>query len=385
MLENDLQAMFEWQASSDQPPAEISFPAARRRAQVHRRRRRVAAIGSPIVAAAAAVAIGLSLSVVSGVAGTKPASTRPRVAPTRFNPLVPYASFGWLPGAPWQIDGSAYPTVLFLMANQVTHGTEETLPSPQLVVYPARGCALTATRLACGSASNYTSEIASVSGRGPIINGHASYWAQVVQHQVDWFLLPSTLIDGRAGPVRVLAFQSRRGVWALLDYPDRPTAIRIAQHVRFAQETHVRFPMQLTGLPRQWNTIQQVNYSPAGGSLLSGGALILAPRLEIQPDGAYYDHTLTVYQAGAGSPRYTCQPDGANGTSTCTVIDGDKVELTQLFSGGNQLTAGDADGLDIQLNVAGPDPAPSAAEVFAHHLKLLGPNPANWTTMPIAP
>jgi hypothetical protein len=52
---------------------------------------------------------------------------------------------------------------------------------------------------------------------------------------------------------------------------------------------------------------------------------------------------------------------------------------------GNVLFAGDADGLWLNLTINGPNPAPSAAEVFADHLKLLGPDPARWTTMPISP
>jgi hypothetical protein len=369
MLENDLQAMFEWQASSDQPPAEISVPAARRRAQVHRRRRRVATIGSPMVAAAAAVAIGLSLSAVSGVAGTKPPSTaqHSELAPTQFNPLVPYATFGWMPVSQWGIAGDSYPTELDLAVID----TQGPASSPvRLYVYAARQCALTITRLTCGSEPNNTAVAASVSSQGPVINGHASYWVRVIRMEFCCVFDP-----------RVLAFQYGRRGWALLEYPDQATAISIAQHVRFGQTAHVRFPVRLAHLPRQWNTIQMVSYTRTSGSLLSGDELMLDQLpAEVTPTGPYFVHALYVSPGVPGYPQDVCKRLGP----TCQVIDGYRVTLSQLRSG-NDLFAGDADGLWLNLMVNGPNPAPSAAEVFAHHLKLLGPDPANWTTTPISP
>ena len=43
----------------------------------------------------------------------------------------------------------------------------------------------------------------------------------------------------------------------------------------------------------------------------------------------------------------------------------------------------DADGLNIYLWTGRGTGVPAAAEIFAHYFRLLGTNPANWTTRPL--
>jgi hypothetical protein len=47
------------------------------------------------------------------------------------------------------------------------------------------------------------------------------------------------------------------------------------------------------------------------------------------------------------------------------------------------LCAADADGLALEIGQQGAHPPISVARLFRDHLRLLGPNPANWTTKPI--
>jgi hypothetical protein len=389
MLENDLRAMFEWQASADQPPAEISFPVPRGRAQVRQRWRRAVTIGSPLAAAGAAVAIGLSLTLVSGVARTQ-SGPGWQVSSQRFNPLIPYAAFGWLPAGEQVNGGRAMPTLLYLDAGQGG--------SLNLVVYPPGQCSLSATRLTCGSESNLTDAAMAVTGPAPVVNGRLAYWGRE---------LPADLTEpylrneaGRPRGVRVplpmLAFQYRQGGWALLIYPDRAihstlagmvypdqaTVTKIAEHVRFGQTTPISFAARLTGLPRQWRIVERVAFE-RDGRLMQGFMLYLGP-----PTGTEFEPESLFLGLGEGGGRTMCQ----RGVS-CRMIDGSLVALSQ-FGGMTAsgppvpvygLIAANADDLLVNLLVTGPHPPLSPAEIFAHHLQLLGPDRANWTTKPISP
>ena len=67
------------------------------------------------------------------------------------------------------------------------------------------------------------------------------------------------------------------------------------------------------------------------------------------------------------------------------MIAGYSVTITRVPAGREpaiqELCAADADGLTIDVFVNGNRPAIDVTQLFAH-LRLLGPNPAHWTTMP---
>jgi hypothetical protein len=68
------------------------------------------------------------------------------------------------------------------------------------------------------------------------------------------------------------------------------------------------------------------------------------------------------------------------------VINGYRVFLNTPPSPGKQtLFAPDADGLYLYEDATGPQAPLSPASVVAHHLQLLGPDQANWTTVPVSP
>ena len=66
------------------------------------------------------------------------------------------------------------------------------------------------------------------------------------------------------------------------------------------------------------------------------------------------------------------------------MIDGYPVTLggDKKFWPQEELCAADADGLLVWIAV-GARPTISPADLFGDHLRLLGPDPAHWTTQPI--
>ncbi len=370
MLENDLREMFEWQASADQPSAQISFPVARRRALIRRRWRRFSAIGAPVVAAAAAVAIGVTATAVSGAAGIKPAPTRPEsvTVPQRFNPLQMYAAFGWLPPGGTLTGGDSYPTALALATSS----------GIGLLVYSAGQCALTATRLTCGSQTKGTPGAMTVTGRAPDVNGRIAYWGREIDEYLD------EAATGLAGNSPMLAFQYGRGGWALLICSDQATAMRIAENVRFGHLTPIKFLVRLTGLPRQWRTVQLVMFVRNNLPMHADQLLLGQPPANVAD---VTPRSLSLFVHVGNIP--------ACGNGSCEKING--YQITQFHSaepvsGGETvpsyyLTANrpGANSLELLMTVSGPHPPLSPVEVFTDHVQMLSPNPASWTTTPISP
>ena len=156
-----------------------------------------------------------------GDAGTTP-------APQYFNPLRPYARFGWLP--PGSIPGDS----------EVISQRDMSLGNPSgafLGLHAAGACHLTGHTLNCAPSGR----------RYPLgrniaqIDGHPAYWTGGTS-------------SGQ------LAWQYAVGGWAVLDYAASGhasaihDAVKIAAHVRFGYrgEPVIRFPVQLTDVPANW-------------------------------------------------------------------------------------------------------------------------------------
>jgi len=385
MLENDLREMFAWQASADQPPSRISFPVARRRAQIRRRWRRVSAIGAPVVAAAAAVAIALTATLVSGGSGTNHGPVSP-AAPQGFNPLVPYAAVTWYPYRPVRVGGSDWRRALLLRATTPTQSTA-------VVLYAAGQCTLAGARLSCGAATAGTTLELTVSGPAPYVQGQQAYWTRYVSSQLKSFR-PS------AGTGGIVAFQYARGGWAVAESTGTPTdVLRIAASLRYGQTARVQFAFRLTGLPSSLSDAIYVSYArpepgaqaPRGAELVVGSSqdrpgtplrnalIVLATTQTIQPPRCSVKIVPVNGHPGNG---------GASKPTSCpsTVIDGYRAYLNSPpVRGAQTLFVPDADGLYLSEQAIGPAAPLSPSAALAHHLQLLGPNPANWTTTPIAP
>jgi hypothetical protein len=385
--ESDLRVLFKRQAASELPPAPISIPAARRIGRARLLRRRAARLASPVLAAGAVVAVVLAVLFAVSPRQPAPAPGGP-VAPKLFNPLVPYATITWYPYRPSLVGGSALHTALLLRASS-------RLPaeSTEVVLYAAGWCTLQSASLSCGSTATGTRVEMTVSGRAPDVQGQAAYFARYAGGN----LAP---LRPRAGTPEMLAFQYARGGWAVAESTGSPAdVLRIAASVRYGQTSRLRFPFRLTGLPPAWSEVLLASFTQAGpGAQAPTADLLLLGSPATRPGTAPRD-TLTILTntQTAQGPHCTTttvpaghasQPSQASQPASCPskVINGYRVFLnTPPVQGKQTLFAPDAHGLYLYEETTGPDAPLSPASVLAHHLQLLGPDQANWTTAPVSP
>jgi hypothetical protein len=306
MLEEDIKSLYDRMADMEQPPSSISIPGARRTGRVRLTRRRATAVATPVLAAAAVIAIALTTSVQGGLDGTiqgglhEPLPTgSAQPAPQHFNPLRPYARFGWLPPHSPPGDG------------EVISQGEMSLGNPSgafLALYAAGACHLAGHTLNCSPSGNRYPLGRNIAHG----DGHPAYWTAPQEARSP---LPGT------SPGQ-LAWQYSVGGWAVLDYVASGhasainDAVKIADHVRFGYKNACR--------------------------------------------GLIYAHP---------------KPE---------VINGYQVVLgTEKTWPNQELCADNAAGTFVWIAI-GAHSTLSPASIFAHHLRLLGSNPAKWTTKPIA-
>jgi hypothetical protein len=140
--------------------------------------------------------------------------------------------------------------------------------------------------------------------------------------------------------------------------------------------------VQLTAVPADWQ-VRSVAYQRDGRFLRATEYQVAHPGAD--PDlgsggvTAYEVPFLSAAPAGAHS---SCFSPVTGSTSRRRVIDGYRV-VVYTYQGYQQLCAASADGLKVTIAEVGRHPALTVASIFANHLRLLGRNPANWTTQPI--
>jgi hypothetical protein len=369
MLDRMIQDAFDQMAGSDQPPARVSITHAIRRGRMQRRRHGLTAAGAPLFAAGAALAI--SLTGVIGLPAQPPAGGGAGVstaaAPRYFNPLRPYAAFGWLPGGASERQA----TGLFGQDELVL-----TASPAELTMYAADRCKVGGHALGCNVAGQKAPSQVLGDPVGEV-DGHPAYWfsRRVAPSLSRIQRLP---LPGQTG---TLTWQYARGGWAVLNVADLRDALRIADSVRFGPEIspRVKFAFQLTGVPTDW----QVNALVTGwrdGVLYASSYQITAGHVDAEPEGDY-PPTTPFMEAGPGPGAcggrifFGARPAVINGYGV--TLGGDKDFWPQY-----ELCAPSADGLFVTI-YTGARPTISPADLFAHHLRLLGPDPAHWTTQPI--
>ena len=197
-----------------------------------------------------------------------------------------------------------------------------------------------------------------LTGPGPSVNGHLAFFSDAY-----------------------LAWEYARGSWALLNGPGMRAhtrrLVQVADGIRFgaASEPPVRFPIQLTGLSPALR-VRSVHYVADAGVLRAkeftlAGAGVWAP----------------AFTTGLATPNSSCY--FYPGQSRHRRINGYEVMVNHFKArpsvpAEQQVCAADADGLSEFISTFGRDHGfPNAVAVFAHHLKLLGTSPANWTTRPL--
>ncbi len=338
------------------------------------------------VAAAAAVAV---IALVAGF--ILPGDLRPAAAPavhlgtTRapqyFNPLRPYAQFGWLPSSSTPALGPASENTGILGPSEISLGNPM---GASLAVYAAGVCHVTDHTLNCANFGQ--AAIPEPLGRTVArIDGHPAYWTAPKKVRSPF--------GGTLHSAGVLAWQYAVGGWAVLGYSARDTAVTIADGIRFGYrgQPAIRFPVQLTDAPANWQ-VNCLTTGLLGHVMYATSDVVTAGRVQGTVCGDYgsslYPQNTPTFDAGVASDQGRKNACGAFFPSSThpqpEVINGYQVVLgTQKTWPNYQLCANDAAGTFVWIAI-GAHPTLSPASIFAHHLRLLGSNPAKWTTKPIA-
>src|SRR5581483_7630961 len=224
-----------------------------------------------------------------------------------------------------------------------------------------------------------------ITGRAPDVRGHRAFWAG------------STLI-----------WQYARGGWAGLDLPypfyvpkltnpaklkvAKREAVKIADHVRYGAPTPpLKFSVQLTGLPSTWG-VSSVYYLPDAGALRVSRFALGTGTPDLGADGGLEYQTGLAYFSSIDP--ITLRKDacyvaphrkGSSEKSTVVTINRHRVVLTSQVLGHSPRhdLCSLANGLSLYISQFGAHPPMKLASLFRDHLRLLGANPANWTTKPI--
>jgi hypothetical protein len=375
MDEARARVLIELAAGTEAPPPRIDVELARSRGRRKLRWRRAGLATLPVLAALAVVGVVLGVAVPFGSGGhtastgkgpVTPSSTAPagktRVRPPRrFNPLIPYAAFGWLPGGESLDGGTMQPTNAYLTAGPSSAWA--------LTLYSVGRCDLASQQvlkqlrehrqpqLNCMLNSS-AGWIGHVTSTAPPVDGHAAFWT-----------------------TGYLAWEYARDSWATLASPRHAALsedVKVADNVRYdvATKPSIEFAAQLTRLPPAWQV--------AAVFFVADHGMLRASQYSLS--------------AGPASPNFTVDP--ATRSSSCyfypdgqsvhRVIDGYRVTVNHLAATSpgsppiQQVCAADAHGLAVFISTYGKDTRPNAISIFARHLRLLGTNPADWTTRPVA-
>jgi hypothetical protein len=343
-----------------------------------RRRRRTALAAIPVLAAAAVTAVALATAAAPG----RPAATAPvrpaTAVPRQFSPFIPYAAFGWLPAGYKLLEGGTTRGTTYQVAGPPRFVTE----SWYLLAYPAGGCQLTtARRLLCPA--YYPFGPLALTSRAPDINGHRAYWA--------------TAYANHPAPEPVLAWQYAPGSWAVLEFGKtkpltarwRQEALKTASHVRFGVHAAppVAFPARLTSVPASWHLISGVRaWMPDwnGVAYQAHGRVLYASDWSVSTTAASAAPRAGprfVFTIALAAQRDLCR-SLPQGRTVHKVVKGYPVTVTRN-PGGQTLCAADAGGLSATIHEYGNHRTADLISLFAHHLQLLGTNPAHWATRPI--
>jgi hypothetical protein len=364
MLETELRELFEMQASAEQPPSRLNIKAISRAARSRLRIRRLAGTATTLVVASAVAAVVLTHGPQAGRVGpVGPGHRHHRVhhtlgqAPRYFDPLRPYLSFGWLPPRTRVVYGDTGTTEQDLIA-----GGPGTMV--QLWAYAAGQCSWAHMLFRCaGQSSEFDVHLTSR------LAGHPFFeWGDAADH---W--------RGRG----FLIWRYARDGWAELQFTATASqAVRVAEHVIFGgPAAPLRFPARLTGMPgwrlrfAQFSTGRDGSLSTRFGFATGAGLYVPSP-------------TRTWYPVPTGFPTVTikgpkpCTDNPAG--PTLSVITGHRITFfaPSRPKVARYVCVANIDGLTVGVGVTGRHPIADATTIFAH-LRLFGPDPANWTTKPV--
>jgi hypothetical protein len=368
MDETSVRGLLELAAASQEvPPSRVDVELARSRGRRKLRWRRASLAG---LSAAAVVAVVVAGVVVPGSGGGAPGRSRApeahaqAVAPQQFSLSSPYATFGWLPPGDSLDGGTLSPSNMYLTAGPG--------PSWALTVYSAGFCNLTSAQvlrqlghhrhpqLNCANSAGGT-EYPVTSVAAAQVDGHAAFWTTPGHTYLIW--------------------QYADNGWAALAPPRREgadVAIKVASEISYgAAGSPVEYPAQLFNMPAGW-ALAYVHFA-------ADARVLRASQYQFTGTGpAAGSPMLTTDPAAAGSSCYY-YPDGQSAQQT---INGYRVTVNHIpASHGNapvqQVCAANAGGLFVFVSTYGSHASPNAVSIFGRHMRLLGTNPADWTTQPL--
>jgi hypothetical protein len=363
-------------ADGEVPPARVDLDQAIAGGRRQRRRWAVTAAGSGlaiVLAAGAFVAATVSVNsrattppqarptATGTAAGRTPAM--PGAAPSQFNPLTPYAEFGWLPGG-YTVGSQGAGPESTTRSVQMVAATANGSRQIQLMADAAGACTGSArTSLTCPFPDQSALEIRAFRA-APAVNGRSAYWAQTLNGDaLVWQYAPDAWASLNVwGP---LALQGA-------DTSERAMLRRIAAGVRYGADPPVSYPFWIR-LPAGW-TVGDALYQHGPGDTWFGAGFQAGPANN--PLGADL-------VAGPGTAAGECK-----GTPN-TTLDGAPATLQE--PGGadaayQDVCAADVHGLHVyvalDLNKLGGQPLlPGGALGLARELHLLGTKV--WTTKPV--
>jgi hypothetical protein len=383
MDEAGARALMERLSATEQPPSRVDIGLARQRGSTLLRRRRWALAGAPLLAAGTVAALVLGIGAIAGGGGAPRIPPVPSAPALRhpFNPLAPYAAFGWLPkGVPRNVNstGSTLAQVQ-LAVGSAAEGNYS------LTAWARGACNLDAAQVRAGLRRKHHPMLncedavigwaANLSRAAPAVGGRPAFW-----------------FEGH-----MLAWEYARHAWATLYVFRRgtpipaATIIKIAAHVRFAATTKpaVKFPFQLTGLPASWRVLSVAGWRATADGLLAGASHEIGMTTAVgRADGGPV--TGTIGQIVITPGKSSC-PFFA-GSSQRVALGGVTAIVTHFTGSGVRPYQGlcirETNGLHVHF-LEFPEPGNAGfafggvVGVFTHHLHLLGADPADWTTRPI--
>jgi hypothetical protein len=409
-------------ADEPAPPSRVDIAAARQRGRRRIRWHRAALAAAPL-AAAAAVALVVSgiIPATLGFGPGGPGGLRPgpETARSRFSPLQPYAAFGWLPAGFSTAAGAAMASAnqdqATTLSATLVAGDRATGRLLTLTVSAAGACQFTGPLRASVLVSEdpprlmtktYPHGLRCSDGTGhrvvtplraaaPGIGGGSAFY--LPSGGLAWeyapgswaSLTPSAQSPG--GRDRLHRMYQAAAGWAIGPGPagfpatiqsaaSRALVRKVAERVSYGATAHIVFPFQLAGRPAGW-TVSTASYVPAGGRLLGTGGLQAGP--------ARYPYAL---YAGV-------RPAGTEGKCTINRGQGRFVRVhgapatlyPNVLNSGQALYVCDIGGLYVNINLFMTDPKTHrqvpgtslGALAIARRMRLLGTDPAAWTTDPL--
>jgi hypothetical protein len=375
VTEPQIRELFNQIANGEAAPSRVDAQLAFRRGRARLRWRRFCLAATPVAAAAAAAVVVLAMA--AGPArpvGQAASGHGGPAAPRQFHPLIPGVTFGWLPTGESFKSGGVTGTESYMRTESYMNAGHLG-PGRSLDVYARGQCHLT------GSASglNCPGSKLQISQRAPDIAGHRAFWT---------------------GPGPGIVWQYARGGWAWQSIPASNLsavlhnedllhqALKIARHIRYDVTTPLVFPAQFSGLPSQWQVHNISYYLPDSGLLRADEYMLTTGSSRFHKHvgalGVWTDAPYIIVHPAP--PDGTCAPHDPHSQNTPLIINGYRVVLKRMHIGRlpvQELCGAQADGLWFDIQEFGSHPSIDVATLFKQHMKLLGTNPANWTSHPL--